>query len=296
MKRFISPLVATQLINECAHDNALMRTLMRPIRQHHVSYLARQIQRRNFGNNIIDVATCEETGQRFIVNGNHTLRAIIEADMPLRLTMEQTSCATMDDVRRAYSQYDRGLSRNRADAFRPLHSVADSGISLGEMGRLASAVAFIIDDYKTTGGSSRKSKMIGDADLYEEAMQWGAEYLALKEIVGGSRTWQDFILHRRGVVSVALVTLRANEAKAVEFWTQVVKGANMKDNAPALRLRDYLMTTAMHGGGAKGNKELAHADAVARTVAYCWGKHINGQALIRLTVPAGPVVVRFAST
>lgn len=292
-KRLITPEYARALIEECEHDQALMETLRRPIRPRHVAFLARQMERGAFGNNLIDVAYCRETEQRFIVNGNHTLRAVVQSGVRLHLTVEETRCETLHDVRMAYSRYDRGLMRNRKDAMRALDAGSETGLPLSHVGYLASAVAFMLDDFKTSG-NNRLSQMVGDDELYEEMVSWTGEYRVLREIVGSSKLWEGRIVRRRGVLSVALVTVRADKARAIEFWTGVASGVNIPLNSPMLRLRDYLMETYAHGGG-ETRDSVAHPDVIARTVAHCWEKFVTGETMKRMRVPAGPVTVKFAT-
>lgn len=293
-KRFITPAYAQQLIDECTHDPELMTTLMRPIRPRHVAFLARQMERGGFGNNVIDVASCLETCQTFILNGNHTLRAIVKSGVSLRLSFEQTSCDTLDDVRRAYSQYDRGLSRTRADALRALNAGGGMDIPLTSLGYLASAVAFILDDFLM--GGPRPTRMLGDDELFEEVCTWADEYQLIRNTVGGVKSWESRIIRRRGVLAVALVTARANPKKASTFWSGVVSGVNVPSGSPILKLRDYLMETGVSGGGfTTAVKQTENANDFARTVAHCWSKYIADQPIRRLQVPQGPVTVLFAS-
>lgn len=290
-KRLITPEYAQQLIDECKHDDALMDTLMRPIRPHHVNYLARQMERKAFGNNIIDIAHCKETDQRFIVNGNHTLRALIQSQAQLYLTVEHTTCETIHDVRLAYQRYDRGLMRSRKDSLRSLNSVGDMDLPLSSVGYLAAAVAFLVDDY----GSTRVSKMMGDDELYEESIGWADEYKAIREIVGGSKQWEARIIRRRSVLSVAMVTIRAEPEKARKFWTGVVTGVDIPDKSPILRLRDFLVESNMLGGGTTKNPQYK-PEAMAKVVAYCWDKYVTGKPLVQLRVPDRPPTVYFSSS
>lgn len=292
-KRFITPEVAQALIDECEHAPDLMDTLRRPIRAAHVAYLARQMERGAFGNNLIDVVDCRKTGQRFIVNGNHTLRAIVKSGARLHLTFEETPCETIQDVRLAYSRYDRGLVRSRKDAMRSLNAVDGTGLPLSHVGYLASAVAFMMDDYRL-GQNARRSKGMGDDELYSELAAWAAEFQVLREIVGGTKTWESRIIRRRGVLSVALVTIRANKSKAIDFWTGVVSGVDIPRHSPILKVRDYLMETGIIGNSSRPGA-MVHPDEMARTVAYCWDKFVTGTPVKQMKVPGGPVVVRFAS-
>jgi len=292
-KRFITPAYAQQLIDECTHDPKLMATLMRPIRPRHVTFLARQMERNNFGNNVIDVAHCLETFQKFIVNGNHTLRAIVQSGVSLHLSFEQTSCETLDDVRRVYSQYDRGLSRSRTDALRSLNATDKLNVPLSHVGYLASAVAFILDDYPSAGARSR-TRMIGDAELFEEVCAWSEEYQLIRDVIGGVKSWESRIIRRRGVCSVALVTARATPEKSRIFWDGVVSGVNIPSGSPMLKLRDYLMVAGVAGGGGT-SKQTVTSDDLARTVAYCWSKYITGRSILRLQVPRERVAVLLAA-
>lgn len=291
-RRMVNPTYAQELIEETTHEPGLMATLMRPIRPYHVDYLARQMERRNFGNNIIDIVTCAETGQRFLANGNHTLRAVVKSGVTIPLTVEQSRVETIRDVRRIYSQYDRGLSRSRKDAMRSLDADGASGLPLTHVGYLASAVAFMLDDYDLKGGG-RPSQKIGDDELHTEMVTWVEEFAIVRNAVGTNKQWEARIIRRRGVLSVALNTARANRDTASRFWHGVASGVNLAAKSPELVLREYLTETGLTGGGGRG--VMTTARDMARVSAHCWNKFINGERIARLYVPSGPVTVKYSS-
>lgn len=273
-KQLITPELANEWVTSYRYEKDLMHSVMRNIRPRHVEYLAAEMKRGAFGSATISFADCKESGRRFIVNGNHTLQAIIKSGQTLYLTVEYNECDTMDQVRHLYATYDKNLLRQRADSLRAYDAHNVLNIRQDDVKRLSAAVGYIMTNF----GASRQYR-ISDADLLVEMEKWTEPYGRLLVAVGTSKPWYYRVLGRRAVLAVALISMKHQPKIAYPFWESVATGAGLKLHAPALRLRDYLTDLVVSKDG-----EMVSTEDVAKAVAYCWNKHYNGERIVQMKV------------
>jgi len=271
-KQLITPELANEWIAAYFYEKPLMHSVMRNIRESHVNYLAEEMTRGMFGSATIAFADCKENGRRFIVNGNHTLRAIVKSGVTLYLTNEINECDTMEQVRHLYATYDKNLLRSRADSLRAYHADDTLNILQTDVKVLASAVSFM---FQVFGGAHYRR--MPDSLVLEEMKEWATPYGHLLVAIGRGKPWFNRIA-KRSVLTVALVSMRHQRAMAFPFWQSVVTGAGLARHAPALRLRDYLLEANIRG---QGNDALD----MAKAVAYCWNKHYNNERIVQMKVP-----------
>ncbi len=279
-KQLITPELANEWVTAYFYEKPLMHSVMRAVREAHVNYLAKEMARGMFGSATIAFADCKENGRRFIVNGNHTLRAIVRSGVTLYLTVEHNECDTMDQVRHLYATYDKNLLRGRADSLRAYRAGEVLGITQTDVAALSAGVAFILQDFGKFGGG--QGGRIPDDVLLREMKQWIAPFGQLLVAVGAASTgpWHRRIIRRRAVLAVALITMRYQHERAFTFWQSVVTAEGVSRHSPALRLRDFLMEMALESGGAVG----LNSNEIATTVAYCWNKHYKNERIVQMKV------------
>ena len=279
MKSIVNPEQADEWVKTYDYGKTHMATVMRPINQKHVEFLASEMLKGRFQDHArIEFADCAENGRRYIVNGNHTLRAIVLAGRPQRVTVEYVQCPTMGEVRVRYATYDINRVRNRADSLRAYDAIAMFGADAQSnyVKQLSAAVGFIMD------GFVKSSIKRSTADILVAMNPWAEAYTALVGVVGKSSRGQR-ITNRRAVLAVALVTMRYQPELAARFWRDVADGAGLKIKSPAWQLREYLSEATMIGGPIPNGVEIA---VMAKTVAYCWNKYFEGmQTIDRMSVP-----------
>lgn len=285
-KQQITPELAQSWIDAYKYEPALMHTVMRNVRRDHVVFLAKEMASGRFSSATIAFADCKEDGRRFVVNGNHTLRAIVESGVTLFLTVEYNDCNTMDEVRHLYATYDKNLTRKRFDSLRAYDAAGKFDINQTHVRTLSSAVGYMIADF---GRNPKKTREVSDAELMERMRPWVPAFGQILAAVGVSGAWYKRIVWRRSVLSVALVTMRYQPDQAFGFWKSIAEGSGLKVHSPALRLRDYLMELMVSGGGRSSEtRALVKVETqtnISRVVAYCWNKNYNGERIVLMKVP-----------
>lgn len=288
----ITPKVAREYIDRCNHDPERMKTLMRPIRENWVDVLADRMRNGQFMPSAT-IVLAHSGADTYLVNGNHTLRAIERSGIPQKLPIIHHQVPTIDGVRQLYATYDRGLSRSMSDSLRAYGATESLGLPIDEVNYLAAAVRFMLADM---GDSSQRvwGRKISDDSLLQMMVPWALPYIRLKEALKETDAHiNKMILRRRPVLTVALITVVGQPSRAIEFWEAVKTGEGLYRTSSALRLREYLMmyNTSGRSGitGAKAPSETL--SRYVRTVAYCWNKWYDNEPIATMRVPSGAVVI-----
>lgn len=277
----ITPSMAQGWID--SYTGAQDHGIMRSIRPWWVNYLVGQMRQGTFSPTSL-IMLAKVGDEVFIVNGNHTLRAIVGSGVTIGLPVERFECGTVDEVRHMYATADHPLKRQRSDSFRAYDTFGSLGINLSDARSLASAVTFMMNDY----GRVRNSKVpISDSELLVMMQPWVPMFSELLEIAprGHGTAWHRRLVRRASVCAVAMMTVHYQPVMARDFWVSVVNGTGIKSKtSPALKLRDYLMETMPPGGNGAGRLVMENHDLMAKKVAHCWNQFYLGKSLTLLRV------------
>ncbi len=248
----------------------------RNMRPRHRDNLATEIQEDRFIQGTqIHFVRCE--GDRFLVNGQHTLSATEKAGVPVTLSVLISDADTMEEVAALYSRHDNHLSRSILDAIkaRDLHN--QIGMSLKQAQRVAGAVRFI------RSGFRRSDSNISREDVLSEIRNWEEEGSAFFEAIKKSHLAHSLIT-KAPILSVALVTIRHEETEALKFWKQVAKDDGLKRGDPRKALHEFInMTRVRQGPFIRGGNVVTQA-YTARAVATAWNAFFSGKSLTRIHI------------
>jgi hypothetical protein len=287
MKMDIAPELAQLWIDEATLAEDL--GAMRPIRDWWVTYLAREMLKGEFAQSAV-IGIGRLRGREGILNGNHTLRAIVRSGVTLTLPVETYDCKTEGEFRHLYATWDTGQKRQRRDTLRAYDAIGMFGhgeATQSDVTNLSSAVSFMLKGFGIKYVSD-PSIRLSNAELMAEMKSWVEPYALLRAITGGGNTnsWNGRILRRQGVCSVALITIRDQPELAQKFWRAVVSGTGLiVKGDPVLRFRDYLLSTSISGGATSSRgKDHETAYRMARVTGYCWSKHYTRDKIYAMQV------------
>ena len=219
----------------------------RPIRDHHVDFLAYLIKTGNFRPGT-EVALAYLGSRPYVINGNHTIRAIAQADLPYLVTLATYQCTSMDEIDRLYTTYDRQLHRTPRDMLKAYGFADHSGLSqrAGEVlfGSMRLVLTGLVHD------RPRASKELGylrdNERLYVAALDWTSEarqYSADISGTGVARRWHEFLM-RQSLMAVGVILYRYEPGRAEEFWSQVAKEDHPEPRHPTRQLAKWFQTDA----------------------------------------------------
>lgn len=239
-------LVTPQMAKDLVESTLYAR--QRSINDEHVKRLAQEMRREQFIAGT-QVHFAELRKNLYCINGNHTLRAVVEAGVMVPLIFLTTACRNETAIAELYARHDIGRQRNWAAAFKA------HGIFEGMEGNAM---------FATSVGAALRYILIGlDKDAFhadneasysrdlriramKEYRQHASTLLgALAEGAPGTRR----MLMRGGSLAVALETVRFQPKAASEFWSTAAEDDGLHNGDPQKTLLRWLAENSSTGRG-----------------------------------------------
>lgn len=176
-------------------------------------------------------------GSAAILNGNHTLEAIIKSGVTIDLTLTFFPCDT-DAAGRVYAVFDSQKVRTWRDALRATGTAPE----VRKPDQALPALSIIKHGFRSPQGASSKLETIDLLNEYGDAVDrfWDA--------IDGAATKNRDLVRRAGVMSIALVTFKAQPSLAHEFWHTMAHDNGLRDGMPEKALLNWLRGTKNTAG------------------------------------------------
>jgi len=254
------------------HDEGLnLKHMNREFRPRWSTFLASQMKAGVF-DPTCTIAIANQNGTNYLVNGQHTLDAIRRSGVTIDLPLARYHNVTDDELVRLYTHYDIGLKRDFKDTLKAYKVTENTGFNLSYVNRIGAALKLM-----ARGFSGSRGKM----PVYIAHEQWvtpilvysEAATLLLKATTGGdSQTNRQ--IKARGVMAVALVTLRDAPDLAAEFWKGVSHDDSLASGDPRKVLIKLLTLQAT-----SHSSEKYSAHTMAYLTMRCWNRYAKGQTM-----------------
>lgn len=237
----------------------------RPIDLRNVQRLAEEMKRGWFLAGTPIFICVLPDGREYLVNGNHTLEAIIASGVTVPLVLIRRQVRDMEEAARCYAVHDLQKSRTWGDVL--LATGCDSQLPLPS--KVLTALGVILTGFEhkphdrfTIQSRNMRLEMIPDytaaAHALNEAMKGGT-----------SAGWR--CITRAAIMAVALYTMRYQPSMGAEFWGGVSADDGLKQTDPRKSLLRY---AANNAAGGSNSREL-HSKAAA----LAWNAFFEGRAL-----------------
>lgn len=246
----------------------------RPIRNQHVSYLASEIEKGRFVNGTM-VHFAKLNGHCHLVNGQHTLSAIVQSGKSQLLAVKTTSVSDEKQIAELYFREDNHLSRQISDAFRALNMEESTGLTLTQQQWVGSAIYLIKEGFIRKGGSKQRVSRDELANGVAKLAPQARDYF---QGIAGCRDPIQRALTRQATVAVALTTFLYCNDTAKKFWRQVALCDGLRIGDPRKTLFEFLVEVGSSGGGVT-NKRSANAAYHCRAIASAWNACFEGRSL-----------------
>lgn len=193
-----------------------------------------------------------------ILNGNHTLEAVVLADMPLLLSFIRQPVADIEEAGCIYARQDVHRTRTWQDTYRArgMESLMPGFKGVEHLG---AAVPYIAGNFQESFRRVRMDTRESRLAMMEAWAPYGRLY---HESMQGASKPITRMLVRGAVMSVGLVTFRYAPMKAQEFWSSVAADDGLRANDTRKVLLDWLRDNSTFKGD---NRVLA-----SKAVASCW--------------------------
>lgn len=192
-----------------------------------------------------------------IINGNHTLEAVVASGIPQPLTITRKNVRDLDEAGRIYAVFDLQKTRTLADSLRAVGRSTDISNST----KVASAVGAISENFNS--GSKRGVPRLERLELMEE-------YRDAAELFAGciAQCPKDSvkIVTRAPIMAVALYTLRYQPSMAIDFWRTIARDDGLKVGMPERSLLGWARNAVSSGHIAR--RDHCRAAALAWNAAF----------------------------
>lgn len=261
----------------------------KPMRPHHINYLASEMRNSTFvPGTAIHFVLCGD--KEILINGHHTLSALVQNGTPYLLTVIRTEADTLEAVDRLYFRLDTGLKRTHADALSAFRMTERTNLDSCHINILAAIVQVLDRKFKQ---KDSRNKMNPDR-LVELVQDWAPLFHTYLSYIKGCPKDLKNPLLRSSTSSVALATIKHNQNTELtkEFWRQVAQDDGIATNDPRKILNKWLLVNFIKGGGAVPHHRTTDR-AATKAVALAWNAFYDGRQIkqIRIPNPVGPIVI-----
>jgi len=226
-------------------------------------------------------------GVVYLVNGQHTLHAIVKFGGPVNLSVLTTEVEAEHEIAEIYSREDQHLRRSLSDSYEAHDLCATYGLSKAQVNQVGAGVRVIIGGFVNNPGSMEYKSRSSDARL-RSFNKYGDAAKAFFKSTKGAPAQALREVRSSAVMAVALETFLASPSKAGEFWSQVVFTDGLGVGDPRKTLLDWLRDNP--------NRRCSAA-ARSRVVAHAWSLFLDGGSSKRFKMPdwTKPIVIRIAA-
>lgn len=262
----------------------------RPLSKKHVSKLSYMMASGKF-REPAEICIAKIGTERRVVNGMHTIHAIIESNKDLLCCILRYSCDDESDYLRLYHSFDtenkpRSWTNLCATAIASESDRFPENITKTMLRTFRTGVVFyaFISGNKLPEVANCKTKM----ETLAAAISFADEldFYVSRCLEAKHRRLVD----REGIAAAMFHCYRSNSEKAVIFWRQVVSGffVNQERNNPVVRLSVFLEKTTVSVAGVRrgrGGRAGAFVDSaqIYQVCIQCWNAFLAGSQVYRIT-------------
>lgn len=265
----ITPEIATQYLT--------FNTRNRAPRTSHVDYLANEIRAGRFMPTV-DIHMANVAGEWILINGQHTLMAIVKAKKTMELNVTRSTSCEEEDLLRLYAATDIQRRRTFADAAAAYELPARSHLTPSTINRIAAALRHMKNNFgvKTAGGEENQ---IATPVLFEHVPRWAHEAQLIDNAISPCTKKMRSLIFKASIFSVCLVTAYYQPEKARSFWQQVAQDDGLLRSDPRKVLNKYLPETI----GTPRGPRAPLPSLQSRMAILCWNAFFEGNTLERVT-------------
>jgi len=261
----------------------------RKIRQWHVDDLSDEMLKGRFIEGTA-IHFANLNGRKYLVNGQHTLNAIVQSGKTIPLTVVETQVNSEEGIAALYYRYDTGINRSLVDAFKVYDLTDKVGLTYSQIRWLAAAIATIEVGFRLL---YVHEKILPD-DMIQKVIEWSPYMRAFLKATDGCNSTIYERLKRKSSLSVALVTFRyyADSEDTHSFWRQVALDDGLHVGDPRKALNKWLAASFTGSQRTSRGKTytIHHACLMC---AQAWNYYVTKRELKSLHVrhPSGKVII-----
>jgi hypothetical protein len=251
----------------------------RPTNQKHVEYLANAMNEGVFDpTSLISFAVLKDSGTLFLIDGQHTLKAICTSAIPQKLLVSHYTVNSDIEIARLYSHFNIGKARTFYDSVRAYGVTERFGLTNTQINQTAAAIRYQLAGFPRT----RINKKYQHEYMIQKVEDWLDPALVFFNTIDGSSPMIKRRISSAPSLAVCLNIVKYCPKKGPEF-VNLAHDDGLKKGDPRKALLNYIQQVIQGGGSASGLRPQTQGH-IARATAKCWGKFFDGLTLNRIRI------------
>lgn len=258
----------------------------RAVRQHRVDELAEEMRQNRFRLSTIDIRRVgpKGSGQRYLINGQHRLLAIVESGVAQTMVVIESEADSLDDVAADYATVDRPLVRSYLDAMTAYGLGDELGLTKTQVSKVQAAAQTIACGFMA---GTRSEYMRSPIDRVAFVRAWARPALHAFATIGEAKWPRIKRLYTAPVFAVVLVTFRYCPEAAEAFWGRIAEHNGLLHGDPAFTFSEHLVAATVVS---------ANYPRLQRATALAWNAATEGRELRLIRVLDQTAPIRIAGT
>lgn len=212
-----------------------------------------------------------------LVNGQHRLHAVIEAETTVEFVLKHLDCANNEELGFAYGNIDTGRARNTADLLRAVNLTEEIGLNEHDARRLGAAVAFV------DAGFRRANKFaILPHERIELVRRYAVAARFFVDLIAGAPRGIGKAIRRVSSFGLGLVTLDEacgvyGQERIEQFWTGVTFDDGLRVGDPRKLAHRHILESGQRSVSTR--RAPISPEYSARFLANCFNAWIEDREL-----------------
>lgn len=252
---WITPEDARKLRDTCQFE------WQRKISERNIERLSNEMKRGTFIPGTPIILAVFPNGDRALLNGNHTLEAVVDSGVTIPLTFIDIRCIDLKEAGAIYATLDIQKARTWEDT---LKGSGNSEFPLG--GKAVSAIGLVLQNFRY---DPKNIEVITSRTYRLDQLD---DYRVASEVIQGAiaGTPNRRLVLRAAILAVALGTAKYQPSKATEFWGEIARDDGLVTGMPQKALLRYMQNHRPNG--ADNNLHMVAA-------ALAWNAFFDGRDL-----------------
>ncbi len=235
----------------------------RPVRPGNVERLAREMIAGRFKTS--EFRLVHVGAEAFLTNGQHRLHAVIQTGITIRGNVYHQIGASREVAAEDYGDADNIKMRTIPERLAPHDTAERLGLTPTNLNILSGSTGPIIGGFTRTSFTLAQIPLAVRIRFMED---YGAEARFYFDVLHGAAKSQQRAMRGRGVMAVALVTLRECGPRAMHFWQSVAENDGLHKGDPQHSLVRLLLSDE--------SRSRRNVVQLSRLVASLWNSYCRG--------------------
>lgn len=261
-------------------DNFFYRH-QRPLRQYWVNCLANEMIQGRFRKMVgVDFGFLLETKTYHLINGQHTLNAIVKCGLPQTLAVGNHPVNSEYELADLFSRFDTHLTRQLSDSLAAHEIDVQLGITRTVLNKITAACIYY-DSIQSPAKRNRPKKSITHDVKLKILLDNKELALSVWNLFEGKLSGATRFLQRKTSLAGAMITYAIDKDVACEFWIGLIQDDGLRAKDPRKTLLEFLKFSVVGGHQSVSDRKVkSYPDHVlVKAIARAWNAYYNRKDL-----------------